>query len=103
MRKAEEAIGALKKAIELNPDIVQAWSNLVNAYLQKDDVKEAIEAGKKLVKMAPDFALGHNNLASAYYNNEDYKKAIEHVDKAISLGFNVHPEFVERLAPHRAD
>ena len=75
----------------------------MNAYLQQDDVKEAIETGEKLVEMAPDFALGHNNLASAYYNNEDYEKAIEHVDKAISLGFKAHPEFLKKLAPHRAD
>jgi tetratricopeptide (TPR) repeat protein len=51
--------------------------------------------------MAPDFALGHNNLASAYYNNEEYEKAIQHMDKAISLGFKVHPELLKRLEPYR--
>ncbi len=101
MSRTDEAIDALKKAIELNPDIAQAWTNLVNAYLQKEDTEKAIETGKKLVDMAPDFALGHNNLAFAYYSQGDYEKAIQHLDKASSLGFEPHPEFLERLEPHR--
>jgi len=51
--------------------------------------------------MAPEFALGHNNLASAYYNNDNHKKAIEHLDKAIELGFEPHPEFIKALEPYR--
>jgi len=91
----------LNKAIELNPKIVQAWSNLANAYLQKEDVEKAIETGRKLVEMAPNFALGHNNLAFAYYSKGDHEKAIDHVDMAISLGFEAHPEFLKKLEPNR--
>jgi len=101
MHRAEEAIDALKKAIELNPDIVQAWSNLINAYLQKEDVEKAIETGEKLVKIAPDFALGQNNLAFAYYMQENFKKAIKHLDKAVSLGFDAHPDFWKKLEAYR--
>ncbi len=101
MAKTEEAIEALEEAIELNPDIVQAWNNLANAYLQKEDVEKAIETGKKLVKLAPNFGLGHNNLAFAYYSNEEYDRAIEHIDKAVELEFEVHPEFLKRLEPYR--
>jgi tetratricopeptide (TPR) repeat protein len=85
----------------LNPKIVQAWCNLVSAYLQKEDAEKAIETGQKLVEMAPNFALGHNNLASAYYEKGDYDKAIEHVDKSLLLGFEVPPEFLKKLEPHR--
>jgi len=102
MSMAEEAIAALEKAIELNPEMAQAWSNLINAYLQKDDVEKAIEAGEKLVQFAPGFALGQNNLAFAYYVSEDYEKAIIHVDRALELGFGVHPQFLENLAPYRS-
>jgi tetratricopeptide (TPR) repeat protein len=101
MMKTDEAISALKKAIELNPEIVQAWSNLTNAYLQNDEVDKAVETGEKMVALAPDFALGQNNLASAYYNKGDYKKAIQHLDKAVELGFEPHPEFLKALEPHR--
>jgi tetratricopeptide (TPR) repeat protein len=51
--------------------------------------------------MAPDFALGHNNLAVAYYQRKDYEKAIEHLDRAVSLGFDPHPGFVETLEAYR--
>jgi len=64
-------------------------------------VEQAIATGNKLVDIAPDFALGHNNLASAYYNNGDYQKAVEHLDKAVSLGFEPHPEFLKRLETYR--
>jgi len=80
---------------------VQAWSNLINAYLQKEDVEKAIEIGEKLVKMAPDFALGHNNLAFAYYMQENFQKAIEYLDKAIALGFDAHPDFLKKLEVYR--
>ena len=62
---------------------------------------KAIETGLKMVEMAPDFALGQNNLAFAYYSQGEYEKAIEHLDKAVSLGFQVHPEFLKKLDPHR--
>ena len=101
MAKTEEAIGALEKAIELNPEIAQAWNNLANAYLQKGDVEKAIATGKKLVEMAPTFGLGQNNLAFAYYSNGEYDKAVEHIDKAIELEFRVHPEFLKKLEPYR--
>ncbi len=101
MSRTREAIEALKKAIELNPDIAQAWCNLANAYLQEGALENAVETGEKLVEMAPDFALGHNNLAFAYYSRGDHQSALEHLDKAISLGFEAHPEFVEKLAPYR--
>jgi tetratricopeptide (TPR) repeat protein len=60
-----------------------------------------VEIGEKLVEKAPDFALGHNNLAVAYYDCGDYRKAIHHLDKALELGFRVHPEFPKKLEPYR--
>ena len=97
MAETEEAVQALEKAIELNPDIVQAWNNMANAYLQKGDVEKAIETNKRLLKVAPSFGLGHNNLAVAYYHKGEYAKASEHVERARELGFEVHPEFLKRL------
>jgi tetratricopeptide (TPR) repeat protein len=73
----------------------------MNAYLQKEDVDKAIEVGEKMVDLAPDFALGLNNLAFAYYAKEDYDKAIGYIDRAMASGFEVHPEFLEKLQPYR--
>jgi tetratricopeptide (TPR) repeat protein len=101
MAKTDEAIQALEKALELNPDIAQAWSNLANAYLQKGDVQKAIETNQRLLRLAPTFGLGHNNLAVAYFHSGEYEKAIEHTDEARKYGFQVHPEFLKMLEPHR--
>jgi len=101
MAQTDRAIEALEKALELNPEIIQAWNNLANAYLQKGDVDKAIEVGEKMVAMAPNFGLGHNNLAVAYLSSQEYEKAVEHLDKAISLGFEPHPDLIRKLAPYR--
>jgi pentatricopeptide repeat protein len=74
--------------------------NLANAYLQKGDVEKSIETNKKMLKMAPDFSLGYNNLANAYYLKGEFDKAIKYCDKAVKLGFEVHPEFLKLLEPH---
>jgi tetratricopeptide (TPR) repeat protein len=101
MGRTEEAIEALEKALELNPDIVQAWNNLANAYLQKGDVDKAVETNLRLLNLAPDFGLGRNNLAVAYFHKGEFDKAIEQADKAKELGFEVHPDFLKELEPHR--
>ena len=92
---------ALEKALELNPEIVQAMCNLANAYLQKGDLEKSIEMNKKMLKMAPDFSLGYNNLANAHYLKGEFEEAIKNCDKAVELGFEVHPEFLKLLEPHR--
>jgi hypothetical protein len=33
----------------------------------------------------------------------EFEKAIEHCDKALSLGFEVHPDFLKLLKPHRKE
>jgi tetratricopeptide (TPR) repeat protein len=101
MGKTDEAIEALEKALELNPEIVQAMCNLANAYLQKGDIEKSIAANMKMLELAPDFSLGYNNLANACYMKGEYNEAIRHCDRALALGFEVHPEFISLLEPHR--
>ncbi len=92
-----QLFAALEKALELNPEIVQAMCNLANAYLQKGDIEKSIAANMKMLELAPDFSLGYNNLANAYYLKGEFKKAVKNCDKAVELGFEVHPEFLKLL------
>jgi len=64
-------------------------------------VKESIEANLKALKLAPDFAVAHNNLAIAYLEDGQPDLALEHADKATALGYDVAPEILEELEPHR--
>jgi tetratricopeptide (TPR) repeat protein len=91
----------LEKALEFNPEIVQAMCNLANAYLQKGVIDKSIEVNKKMLELAPDFALGCNNLANAYYMKGEFDEAIKNCDRALELGFEVHPEFLKLLEPYR--
>jgi hypothetical protein len=41
--------------------------------------------------------MAHNNLAVSYFQNHEIEKAKIHAHKAISLGYDVHPEFLKQL------
>jgi pentatricopeptide repeat protein len=69
--------------------------------LQKGDIEQSIETNERMLKIAPDFALGYNNLANAYFMKDEFDEAVKYCDKAIELGFEVHPEFLKLLESHR--
>jgi tetratricopeptide (TPR) repeat protein len=54
-----------------------------------------------MVALASNFALGYNNLANAYYLKGEYDKAVQCCDRAVELEFEVHPDFLKLLEPHR--
>ncbi|MCG2813339.1 MAG: tetratricopeptide repeat protein, partial [Thermodesulfovibrionales bacterium] len=64
-------------------------------------IDKSIEMNKKMLELAPDFSLGYNNLANAYYMKGQFNEAIQYCEKASELGFEVHPEFLKLLEPHR--
>jgi len=97
----DEAITALKKAIAFNSNFVQAFTTLANAYLMTGLVEESIQANIKALSIEPDFAIAHNNLAIGYLEQGKYDKAIEHCDRAVEFGYDVNPEILKELAPHR--
>jgi tetratricopeptide (TPR) repeat protein len=55
----------------------------------------------KMLDMAPNFALGYNNLANVYYAMGDVDKALANCDRALEMGFEVHPDFLKLLDQHR--
>ena len=101
MGKAEKAIEAFRKVIELSPGAIRARGYLADAHLQNHDVEEAIRVAEEALEMAPDFGPAHSDLASAYYTNGEYKKAIEHLDKAIALGLEPREELLRELERYR--
>lgn len=99
--KVDKAIKNLKKAIIHNKNFVQAYTTLGTAYFMKGLVDEGIKANQEALNVIPDFPIAHNNLAVAYLEQEKFEKAIEHADRAVSLGYEVAPELLNELAPHR--
>jgi len=99
----DEAIRALQKAIAWNPNFLQAFATLANAYLMKGLIDESIEANLKALSLEPAFAIAHNNLAIGYLEKGEHGLAVKHFDKAVELGYEVAPEMLKEVEPHRKD
>ncbi len=97
----DEAIPALEKAVKFNPKYLQAHATLANAYLMKGRIAESIETNLKALEIQPDFPVIHNNLAIAYLEEQSYDLAVKHCDQAVELGYEVAPEIIKEIEPHR--
>ena len=73
------------KAIELNPDDADAYTNLGNAYKDQDNLIKAIQMWEKAIELNSDDADAYTNLGIAYGEQNNYTKAIQSYEKAIEL------------------
>lgn len=95
----EQSIKAFKYAIYLKPDAFEPHLNLVNLYVQKQDIPAAIVECHEVLKLKPDhkdvyLILGNlmRNQASSETNEEERNnkldKATEYISKAVDQGAN---------------
>jgi len=101
INKESDALPLYKRAIEINPKAVEAYVNLGRSYCALGNDREAIIWLKKALELNPDLAVAHNNIALAYFYARQYDLAIKHCDKAIALGYDVSPKFLEELKSFR--
>lgn len=99
--RVDDAIVSLKRATHFNFRYVQAFASLATAYLMKGEVENSMEASRQALKIEPDFPIAHNNLGIAYMEKGDFDNAIAHIDRAAALGYEVAPQILEELQPHR--
>ena len=90
-----------ERNLKYNPESAKLYYNLGLSYDDDGRKLDAIEAYKKALLINQDYFLAHNNLAVVYYEKGRFNLAIEHADKAVSLGYKVHPAFLELLRPYR--
>jgi len=95
-----EAVKAYKKALKIAPDNAMYHYNLGAVYTQMGRASRAIAEYKQAIAINPDLAEAHNNLAVAYFFQKEYNLAAIHCDRAIKLGFAVHPQFLKDLQAH---
>ena len=74
-----------------------AYYNRGNTYYTKGDYDQAIYDYSKVIELNPNFAVAYNNRAISYYFKKEYDKVWEDVHKAQTLGYQVHPGFLESL------
>ena len=80
MRKPSKT---LDRAIDLNPDFADAYSNLGLVYERKGDHEEAIKNFDRAIDLNPNDVAAYNNRGIAYGRKGDYEKAITDYTKAI--------------------
>lgn len=93
-----EAEGYYRKALELDPNYINAQFNMAVVTLKKyeqtlDDkgrgdenlLKEAESWFNKVYAQNPNFSIGIEELAKYHYYRRDYKKALETAERAISV------------------
>ncbi|MDD5081432.1 MAG: tetratricopeptide repeat protein [Candidatus Omnitrophica bacterium] len=81
----EATIVFWKTAIEREPNNVNAYYHVGNAYVELLDYERALEFFKKTVSVDPNFVLGYRDIGLTYLSLEKYFEAIPYLEKAIKL------------------
>jgi len=93
----DQAISDFNKSIEINPSYAGAYNNRGLAYCNKGQYDQAISDYNKALEINPAYADAYYNRANAYYSRGDYAKSWDDVKRAQNLGYQVSPEFLNKL------
>lgn len=93
----DTAVNECEEALFIDPHHAPALKNLTWAYLEKGDYDMCLRVGKVLLGIEPESGLAHNNVAVAWFFKKDFAKALEHMNKALSCGYPVSPDFYSDL------
>ncbi|MBN2372423.1 tetratricopeptide repeat protein [bacterium] len=83
-----DAVKAIKKAIELDPDYAEAWNQLGNLYMESGDIQGAAEQFEKAIDLDPEHVTAHNNLGLIYSRMGQTEDAIKEFHEAARLDPN---------------
>lgn len=84
----EEAIRLIRKAVEAQPDLVEAYEALGVILSRHDRYDEAIQLMEKVLNLNPEHVLAHTNLSVYYMKLGDKEKAEEEKAKATMAAFS---------------
>jgi tetratricopeptide (TPR) repeat protein len=87
----ERAISYYSRALELKPDIAEAYNNRGNVYNGKGACDLAIQDYTRAIELKPDYAEAYYNRGYAYGERHDYDGAIRDFTEAIEL----KPDYAE--------
>ncbi|MEE8359476.1 MAG: tetratricopeptide repeat protein, partial [Candidatus Omnitrophota bacterium] len=99
--KVAESLDAFNKAIEIDRYHISAYHNMATVYLRTKDTKKAVEIYNKILKLDPNHPLAHKNISIAYFREGRYALAAKHCERAIELGCEMDPEFIENLKKYK--
>jgi tetratricopeptide (TPR) repeat protein len=81
----QEAIGQFEKAVETNPDFVEAYQNLASSYFRAEQHEKAIGAAQKALEIDQKSLQMIKLISVAYSKVGDENKALEYQEKLKSF------------------
>jgi tetratricopeptide (TPR) repeat protein len=85
--KLDDAVAAYLRALDQDPDYVDALHALAMTYAHQEKLDQAIEVGKRLVEIAPDDELAHTSLSIFYQQKGMIAEAEQIAAKARALSW----------------
>ena len=87
LEKFDEAVGALKRATELDPNNPQAHTELGRCYYTRGDYQNALASLQRAITADPKYAPAYAYLGWVYYFGlHQYEKAVPQFQKTLELG-----------------
>lgn len=83
--QVEDAVASYSRALRLQPDFVDACSNLASTQIQAGDLHGAITSFRKLTELLPNSADAHYNLAVTQQAAGDFESAIPGFRRTLEL------------------
>ena len=80
-----DAAACYRKALSLNPDLVEALCNMGNLLRQQGKFNHAIACYQKSLAINPLLPEVHNNMGLAYHKKNDYDAAVSCFKQSVSL------------------
>ncbi len=80
----DEAIKEFRKAIEIDPDFIEAYKNLGDVYLKMNQFDDALNILKQGLEKQPDYPDLHNSLGMVYLKQERYADAVAEFNTALA-------------------
>ena len=102
LRQTNSAIEHYSHAIELDPNLAEAYNNRGNAYCDIGEVDRAIEDYIKMIELQPNDAIAYNNRGIAYGIKDEINLAIKDFNAAIQLKRDYAIAYNNRGAVYRS-
>jgi tetratricopeptide (TPR) repeat protein len=85
--KLDEAVAEYKRALELDPNLIDALHGLAQAYHAKEDFDRTIETAQRILAAEPEDILAWTTISRAYQRKGMVPEAEEAGNKARILGW----------------
>lgn len=81
----DKEVESYMKAIELDPEYIEAYHDLGNSYYYEGKYDEAIKYYEKVIEIDPDYVEVYYDLGDMFYYQENYDEAIKYYEKVIEI------------------